>query len=42
MENDNVVNGLLRRCQEIADNLDVVQGRAVAMLRLRALTEKRK
>ncbi len=27
MENDNVVNGLLRRRQEIADNLDVVQGR---------------
>ena len=27
MENDNVVNGLLRRRQEIADDLDVVQGR---------------
>ena len=27
MENDNVVNGLLRRRQEIADELEVVQGR---------------
>ena len=27
MEDDNVVNGLLRRRQEIADDLDVVQGR---------------
>lgn len=27
MENDNVVNGLLRRRQEVADDLDVVQGR---------------
>ena len=26
MENDNVVNGLLRRCQEIADRLEIVQG----------------
>ncbi len=26
MENDNVVNGLLRRRQELADRLDVVQG----------------
>lgn len=27
MENDNVVNGLLRRRQEIADELELVQGR---------------
>lgn len=27
MDNDNVVSGLLRRRQEIADELDVVQGR---------------
>lgn len=27
MDNDNVVNGLLRRRQEIADDLEVVQGR---------------
>ncbi len=27
MENDNVVSGLLRRRQEIADELEIVQGR---------------